>query len=217
MGSGWRNQYYRYKEYFLNISKVYYQRPDVRMFLETILTLSITIIFIVFAIKPTIATVIALINEVKTKQELLSQLKIKVKNIEIARNLYNSQVQKVKLIESAVPDQPKPDSLIRQLQNIAQANGVEISGLSVSEINLVGTKQKTQKKSDLKQLSQNSSDVSFSLNASGNYGSLMNFIKNIENLQRITVIDTIAFSVYEKDSVSLLRLMITGRSVFYKI
>jgi hypothetical protein len=60
MALGWRQGYSRYRAYFLNIYNLYKQRPDLRMFLEILLSLGAIAIFAAFAVRPTALTIVQL-------------------------------------------------------------------------------------------------------------------------------------------------------------
>ncbi|MDP1710294.1 MAG: hypothetical protein Q8L28_01635, partial [bacterium] len=89
MAQGWRKEYSRYKEYFLNVVNLYKQRADLRVFLEIILSLTTITIFAIFALKPTAVTIIGLVNEIKDKENSLSGLNQKINDLKTARNIYN--------------------------------------------------------------------------------------------------------------------------------
>ena len=88
MALGWRGQYYRYKDYFLNIVALYKQRRDLRAFLEVILSLSTVIIFVVFALKPTALTIISLYNEIKVKKDTLRVYNAHLESVHFNREEY---------------------------------------------------------------------------------------------------------------------------------
>ena len=74
MEKGWKRDYSRYKEFFLNIWRVYNTKPSLKIYLELILSLSTVAVFAVFAIKPTVLTIIELNKEISSKEETISKL-----------------------------------------------------------------------------------------------------------------------------------------------
>ena len=62
MATGWRGQYIRYRGFFLNIVDLYKKRADLRAFLEVILSISTVTIFLLFALKPTMLTIVSFVK-----------------------------------------------------------------------------------------------------------------------------------------------------------
>ena len=87
MALGWRGSYSRYKEFFLNITALYKKKAELRAFLEIILSLSTIIIFLLFALKPTVITIVSLLQQIKEKQATLSGLTQKVSDLQKASSL----------------------------------------------------------------------------------------------------------------------------------
>ena len=86
MALGWRGSYSRYKEFFLNITALYKKKAELRAFLEIILSLSTIIIFLLFALKPTVITIVSLLQQIREKQDTLSGLTQKVSDLQKANN-----------------------------------------------------------------------------------------------------------------------------------
>jgi len=84
MATGWKGQYFRYKGFFPKFISLYKQRRDLRAFLELILSLSVIIILSVFALKPTVLTIVSLYKEINSKRDTLALLN--QKNICSARS-----------------------------------------------------------------------------------------------------------------------------------
>src|SRR5687768_1922307 len=108
MALGWRDQYTRYREYYLNIVNLYKQKADLRAFLEIILSLITVTIFTIFAIKPTVLTIIGLVREIEDKKTTLAALEQKVKNLETAGNVYVENQDVIPIVNSAISTLPAP-------------------------------------------------------------------------------------------------------------
>jgi hypothetical protein len=115
MALGWRKDYLRYRSYFLNIVNVYKQRRDVKAFLELILTLVTISFFALFALKPTLLTIIELLREIEAKEETVEKMDTKIQNLQQAQTLYIQEAARIKLLETAIPDKPAPDLFVRQI------------------------------------------------------------------------------------------------------
>ena len=179
MALGWREQYSRYKGFFLNILALYKKRADLKMFLEVILSIITITIFSLFALKPTALTIIALVKEVQGKESLIEKLDQKISNLEKAREVFSQEQSAIPIIESAIPDSPSPDILVRQIEGLAAKNSVGILGISMGEVALIGNKAK---------------EVSISISITSAYQNLNLMIKDIENLRIPVKIDTLGIN-----------------------
>lgn len=215
MALGWRGQYLRYREFFLNIMLLYRSRRDLKMFLEIILSLTTIIVFLLFALKPTALTIIALFREINEKEEAVSSLDKKIANLESARTVYSEETALLPAVESAIPNQPQPEVFVKQIEGIANKNSVKVLGASVGEITLVGKVDQTKKKSsDLKALPSGSKEMSISLSVNGSYPGIMSFARDLENSRRPIKIDSFGINVSTTETGRQLVAIISGRVPF---
>lgn len=211
MALGWKGQYTRYKGYFLNITEVYKRRADFRMFLEVILSLSTVIIFLLFALKPTVITIIGLVKEINEKKTTVATLNQKIQDLSAARVLYNQQVQSVPTIEAAVPMNPDVQVLVGQVQGIAAKDSSNLLSFSIGEITIIGPSQKKKSSSKDNPLPGEAREIPVSISISGDYPNLVNFITDLENFRRSIKIDNLTISSSESDKGKTIVLIINGR------
>src|SRR4030042_3130394 len=152
MALGWRDQYNRYKGYFLNIVNLYKQRADLRAFTEVILSITTITIFIVFALKPTALTIIALAKEINEKKETSAKLDQKISDLQEASLVYSQSQTAILSVNTAIPDGPQPDIISGQVVGLAGKNSVRVLGLSVGQVALIGKDSAAKKSTDLRPL-----------------------------------------------------------------
>jgi len=215
MALGWKKDYLRYKELFLKLLIVYKKRNDVRMFLEIILSLVTITVFSVFALRPTLLTISQLIKDNKEKQETVNKMEQKIKNIQLAQQKYESYLDKISIIEQAVPNTPTPESLLRQIQGIAFKNFVNVVGSSVNEVALIGTDSKKSKE-EIKNLPEGVKSLTFSVNVAGPYLSLYQFLSDLENSRRPIVINSVNIISLKENEESFIVMSISGQTPFIK-
>lgn len=211
MALGWRGQYNRYKDFFLNVANFYKQRTDLRIFLEIILSLSTVIIFLVFALKPTALTIISLLQEIKGKEETIVVLDKKLSDLNRASDVFADNQAAVVDIETAVATSPHPDLIIQQVQGLAVKNSVDILGASIGQVIIIGTAPAKKSSSDVKPLPGGAKEMPISINIRGNYPNLITFLKDFENLRIVTKIDNIAITSSTTDSGQTIIAIISGR------
>ncbi len=212
MALGWRSGYLRYKDYFLNIIAIYKQKQDLRMFLEILLSLGTISFFTAFALKPTVITIISLTREIKSKEETVAKLDTKIQNLTAARTILDSEAARLPLVESSIPSSPSPETFVRQIEGLATRNSVNLLGISIGQVTLLG-KSSTPKKDEpgLTPLPEGASDVSFTLSVSGDYPALFSFLSNLEQLRRPIAVDNVGFSATKTEAEKVLVILVTGR------
>ena len=210
MALGWRDSYTRYREFFLNISELYKKRADLRAFLEIILSLLTITIFLLFALKPTIVTIIDLLGQIKEKQGTLAALTQKVNNLQVASGLLTQDQNFISDIDTAVPTSPNPDILSGQVLGLAVKNSVDILGISVDQATLVGPPV-ARAATGLTPLPGNADEMSFSISVRGTYPNLILFIKDFENLRITKIIDTLGINASVTDKGLVIVAIISGR------
>lgn len=200
MAQGWRKDYLRYKGFFLDILTIYNSRPNLKAYLELILSLGTIVIFSIYAIKPTVLTIVELNNEIKSKENTVLLLTQKISNLKIASNLLQKESQNLEIIDNAVPTGANVELLVKQIEKIALDNSVAIRNFSSANIFLKGNSDK-KVESEL--------PVSFSI--TGNYQNLFQFLQTIENLRRPFRIDSFVFnSNITADNEKFIVLTISG-------
>jgi len=205
----WKNDYARYKDFFLNILRVYKARPDLKSFLEIILSISAVLIFSIFAIKPTALTIIELRKEIQGKEDTVLKLTQKIKSLQTASSVLEQNSASLKFVKQAVPDKPEVEVVVNQVQGYANISSVEILSISSSEVLLWG-KEKT-KKTEKLTLPQDSKELPITISVTGDYQNLAGFLKNIEVLRRPIKIDTFTINSSQTENGTVLVMIITGR------
>ena len=182
MATSWRGQYYKYREFSLNLIAIYKQRSDVKAFLEIILSLTTLIIFIVFALKPTALTMVTLNKDIGEKQSTLDNLNKKISDLQAANNVFIQDQNVVPDIDAAIFSVPKPDTLSKQVLGLAAKENVSVLGMSVGQLTITGS-DNTQPSAttDLKPLPPGAGAMNVSVNVKGTYPELLAFLKDLEN------------------------------------
>jgi len=119
MAQTWKRDYTRYKNFFLNVLSIYNSKPNLRVYLELVLTLGTIIMFVIFAIKPTILTIIDINNEIKNKEAIISSLEKKITDLQTASSIL----------------QKEESNLIQETMSIIDSKfkGIEISSFNPLE------------------------------------------------------------------------------------
>lgn len=198
----------------MNIVRVYNEKASLRAFLEIILTLSTTTIFALFALKPTILTIISLTNEIKEKRETVSQLDHKIRDLALASNVKAQNLSSLPDIDIAVNTVPKPDVLAKQVLGVAAKDSVELTGMSVGETIIIGGGNNPLISMDAKPLPGDPIGMPFYINIKGDYVSLVSFVRDLEEIRIIAKVDTLTISTSKTDNGTAIGVAITGRTPY---
>ncbi|MDD3532312.1 MAG: type 4a pilus biogenesis protein PilO [Candidatus Shapirobacteria bacterium] len=169
--------------------------------------------FVIFAIKPTIATIAELLAEIKAREELNQQLDNKVNQIFAAQNIYSQIYDRLYLLDQTLP----VDSQFARFSQTVESGRLEV-GLDLSTLNyssIVLTEKKTAK-TPIKE----NQEFKFSTGLKGYYPNLGTFLENLFNQRRIIYVDSLKISQgktnQDQKDVSNLPLIITinGRTFY---
>lgn len=210
MALGWRDQYLRYREFYLNIQALYKQRADLRAFLEIILSISTVIIFLIFALKPTALTIISLYNEIQGKQKTVAALDQKINNLVTASGLFAQNQNFIPDVDASVANAPRPDLITQQIQALAVKDSVAVMGIAIGQVTLVGTSV-TQQVADQIPLPDNAKEMDISVSIKGDYPNLDSFLKDFGNLRMVTKLDITGVNSSVTDKGTVITMVIAGR------
>lgn len=214
METGWKKNYSRYREFFLNIWRLYNTKPSLKIYLELMLSMTTIAVFALFAIKPTVLTIIELNKEIKTKEDTISKLNQKIRNLQTANMLLQSEENRLPLINEAIPSDDSTEILVRQIEILSNQNSVQLLSFSASDVNLVGKKEIKKKSGDLISLPEGGNELEFAFSATGSYANLTNFIRAIENLRRPVKVDSFLINANIANGTRVLTLTVAGRVPF---
>jgi Tfp pilus assembly protein PilO len=193
-----RRRYLSMLQYLPKISK-----EKVQEYTTLILTFIALTIFAVFAINPTLTTVINLKKQISDSQFAVDSLKKKLVNLNSLSIQYESLQPDIPLLFTALPQTPGAASVMGQVQQLAQTKNVKIISLESTSVGLypppkTGSTEKY---------------FVFNITVQGNYTSLINFYTSVTTFTRITSVESIAYTIGEKEDV-LPKLTIRARAYY---
>ncbi len=130
-----------------------------------------------------------------------------------ANTLYQNQKDAIDLLDDAIPREANPDQLVRQLEGLVSRHPATILSVSVGEAVIVGPPGTTGPiDKNIDPYPDGAQELSFTINATGDYHTLANLITDLENLRRPVKVDTLNFSIREsQDGKDQLILVINSR------
>jgi len=187
------------------------------MFMELLLSLATVSLFAVFAIRPTLITIAELYKEIQGKKTTVAQLDEKIKNLATAQATYESQKDTITILDTAIPNEPKPDSFIRQLEGVIGQNTLNVLSINVEGATLMGTPRAGGSSVEgAATLPEESSGLRFALNVSSAYPSLTSLLADLERLRRPIKIDSLGFNSSVTEAGRELNLVVNGRTPYLR-
>ncbi len=168
-----RRFHHRYRQF--SLLKGLKSKKTVQAYTILILSLLTTSFFIVTAIRPTLKTIASLMAELRDKREIDQKLQEKINSLSLAKANYQIIKKDLPLIEQALPSGAEFTLLMIQIENLATQTNVSLNKENFEDVSLIFS-------DDLK--------IQFNLQVSADYENLKNFLAGLENLRRITVLQS---------------------------
>lgn len=213
----WHEEYELYRKYIHNISRFYKQNVRVQAYLELGLSLASTVIFLAFAVRPTITTITEKVRELNDKQEVISKLELKINSLSKANSLLNEKAQALSLLDTAVPQGSSPEEYIVQIDVFAKRSGTTIESMNVDKTPILGrldvnSPEDNEDSETQDGLDQKVSWFPFNFTATGSYEQLASLLDTVERLRRPMKMINASF---EETVTGDLRMHITGLIPYY--
>lgn len=188
----------KYREYLKLLPSM--KQENTRIITTLILTFFAMSFFGIFAINPTLSTIVKLKKQLADSQLVYANLKTKIQNLDSLQQQYTIIEPDLPLLQEAIPNNSKAPILAAEILGLAKEKSISIQTLDVSETPLTPNKSK------------GILSFRFSLNAEGNYQELIDFSRDLTNISRVLTAESIALSKsVESNS---LTLNIRGKAYF---
>lgn len=167
------------KSTFKSVTNKYYKAKDesdrqkiIAYFYITISLFTLSF-FGLFAIRPTIITIVRLDKQLKDNKEVLAKIKQKQSDLALLTQQYDTLQNDIPLITKAIPQTPNIPYLTRQIETVALKSNVNLTTLIFGTIDIGESK-----KSDLL-------SFSISISAEGDERDINIFIRELASMDRL--------------------------------
>jgi len=191
----WKGDYNRFRSIFSKFMDLYTKREDVKLFLEIILTLSTVSVFVIFALKPTLVTIIDLYKEIKVKEETVAKMDTKIKNLIDAQQALELERETLNLLDQAVPDNPEPAKASTQFIAVSNQSASQLISLYIGEMVFKGNGAVPKSKDkDKEELPENVDSIDITSTYDSNYENLLEAVRILEKMRRPMKIDSVKWT-----------------------
>jgi len=179
------------------------KQEKTQKFTSIILTFMALSFFGIFAINPTISTIVRLRRELTDARFTETGLTQKISNLSSLGREYQQLENDIPYVLNAVPQDPQISLLVAQIQSVAQDSGVILEGVQTFEVEVLNPKTAQKKYSSF----------SFSVTAEGGYNEVLRLIDLISTMQRVVSLDIIALN-RKADQSGTTQLSLKGTAYF---
>lgn len=194
------SRYYTYIKPFL-------KNKTVQTYSSLVFSIVTITFFSLFAIKPTLSTIVGLQKSIAEHKQLLEQVENKGETLSLGRKNYDAINQELKdELVSLMPNStqlPNFLEILSLLTNDAEASG---SGIQFQPIELVGTPSQISKAALIK-------EIDFSFNIQGSFEQVTNTLNQLSRQRRLINIQSVNFNQSEE---SALVMTINAKTYFFK-
>ena len=183
MAFDYRREYRRYRQYYVNLNRVY-QRPMVKVSFFVLLSFFAVVFFSVFAIQPTVTTVSELVREIEDKQRIDDVLGEKIVALDELQGVMLTIQNDIPLILNALPQNSALGRLMQEFEYVAQQAGVALLSVRFQPVGLSEDEGSRGEKAQM---------VDFSLSVGGSFANLSQFLDTLEKLDRLLVLQKVEF------------------------
>lgn len=196
------NRYFRYFTYIKPATNL----PIIRTYGSVIFSLLTMTVFILFAVKPTIETILILQKKLADAEQIVNKINLKAVSLSQARENYRNLSSDIKnRIQSIIPDSANLKSVIQTLEQSAKTNEASISALQIQPLTL-----ETKESNVLGSLAE----VSFTFNVEGSYQNLIGLLQDLKRSSRLISVDRLTFNKTGEEKVLI--LSISGKAYYIK-
>lgn len=206
----------KYSLYYQRISLIY-QRPEVKASMEIILSVFMVTILIFAAIRPTLTNIAALTKRIEDLESVNKKADVKIAQVFNAQNQLNAFQDNLRLYNEAVPDKFSYYGMAGRIELLARARGLTVGTVTMPGTRLYGTGKGFGEWST-KLLTKDATNIvksNITFTVSGNPNNVRDFLSDIENLDRVTLLDNVVMTTESGQTGKNSTLKATGQISFY--
>lgn len=206
----------KYSLFYQRLSLIY-QKPEVKASLEVILSVFTVMLLIFAAIRPTLTNIASLQKKIEDLESANKKADVKLAQVFSAQTQLNSFQNKLVLYDEAVPDGYSHKDIAGRVEVIARKHGLEVKTISIPGTQLFGSGKAVGDwaaklvKKDADNIIQTRVDFV----VTGNPQGVEQFLREIENLDRLTLLNTVVMSTENNRSKTAKSFQASGQIYFY--
>lgn len=205
----------KYAFYFQRVNLLY-RRPEIRASLEVILSVFTVLILVLAAIRPTLINITQLQKKITDQETVIKKADNKITQLLNAQKQLETFASSLYLFNEAVPDNYSYADGAKRIEFVARKYNLSVESLTFGGTVLQDGKKPNDSWMTKINLAKNNiviDQVSFTL--SGKPQEAMMFLKEIENMDRLAVLNNLSLSKQVGVTKDNDLLKVTGQMTFY--
>ncbi len=205
----------KYSLFYQRLSLIY-QRPEVKASLEVVLSVFTVTLLIFAAIRPTLTNIASLQKKIEDLDSANKKADNKITQIFNAQTQLNNFQDKLHLFDGAVPDEFSYGDMAGRIEVMAKTHGLTVQTVTMPGVRLFGEGKGIGEWS-LKLVKTDALNIvqaSVQFVVSGDPRNVRVFIEEMENLDRLTLLNSIIM-IAETGPAKSETLKATGQIYFY--
>lgn len=182
------------------------REKSAQAFLMLVLTLIALILFGVFAITPTISTIIELQKQIQDSKKVYQGLEEKRANFSSLYEQYGQIQNDLTYVFNAIPQTPQTSAFIGKINSMTSNMNVKIQQLQTSPVEILPPSNNP----------DTYTSFDFNLDVIGSDNAVFNFLSGLGNFDRIMTIDSLSVNKNSQSSNSA-ELTIKGKTYFKRL
>ena len=173
--------------------------------------------FLLFALKPTITVILELWQEINIKQSFNQRLDKKIQDLQKAQLMLAQSKKLAELANKALPSSPEFSLLEREIEYLAYKNNLILVEARFKNIELFGSSKSAAATNKIKESKpeDNRAAIIFNLKIGGNYEDIKNFLKDLNNLDRLIISDQVSFNQETDIEGAEVQIMMQAKAFYY--
>ena len=193
MPFNYKTELERYRRYYQSLEPIL-KKPKSQSYTAVIFSFLVVSLFGLYAIRPTIQTILTLKREIQDKTELSQKMEDKIAALIEAQATYSQIEQSLPLIDQALPHDPHAIPIIIQIRNLATTSNVALATIQLPPVPLLGLDATMAAKSKTTSELKKPQSFEFTISVIGPYTAIQTFLTGLADMRRIVTIESMAIA-----------------------
>jgi Tfp pilus assembly protein PilO len=176
------------------------KKPQNRVYTTTILSFLVVSLFLWYAIRPTVRTILSLRREIADNVKISKSMEEKISMLVQAQAIYQKEIDRLPLVSQAVPNTSTPLQALTTIRDLALQSGATVSGIQLTTARLTNPVAT----SGASLTNPKPEKTTFSITIDGQYENIKTFLDTVVNLRRIITINSIIVEPLKKNQTDTL-------------
>lgn len=196
----------KYSRYYTYVKPILTNKT-VKTYSPIVFSIITITIFALYAIRPTVKTILSLQKSIYEQNQILTQISQKSKSLSEGRKNYQQiDPQTKQKLTFLLPDSTNVPKLIENIYSLARTRQATVSGLQIQPVDLDGPPTSLSKNAPLK-------EIEFNLNIQGSFKQTYDFLSELQNQSRLISIQSVTMNKPQDGS---LIMTINAKAYYFK-